>query len=135
MRIYSRYGFALALFFLLNGTGVFAMIHCQGQQHEAGSTSSNANIYYEFSSKTKPQKYVTEADKSSGHCLSSYNNYAVTDECDVCEECCSIHYTPIHGLIDLLQTHSHDKIMQFAALPANGIGLQQERPPKVSLIS
>jgi hypothetical protein len=130
MRIYNWYGIALALFVLLNGTGIFAMVHCQGQQHQAESTFANAKLNYELSSKTKDQQHGTDANQSSDHCLTSYDKYSVTDECEACEECCSIHYTPIHGSIDLSEAHSHDKIFQFAALPANGIGLNQERPPK-----
>ena len=134
MRSGNLFIIVLCLLFLFKGTGLYAMVHCQSQQHHQSSITldamtdqkSYANHHHSSSdgAETSPNMLV---DNTLG------NTYLASAEpCEACDHCCSIHCVPLPLVSAAAETACHVKVLQNAYFHTTGIVLPQERPPKTA---
>jgi hypothetical protein len=129
MRCNNWFIMALCFLFLLKGTGVYAMVHCQGQQQHINPTLSVSNSAADLTSHARHQ-HAAKNSLDSTAASHAHESAANAEPCEACDHCCSIHCAPLPALFTVAQAHYHDKALQFAYFPTAGVVIPQERPPK-----
>jgi len=125
MRSGNWFIIALCFLFLLKGTGVYAMVHCQGEPHHVSSSTTDfATSDPAIPFNDHHQHTVTDKTMST--------DIELAELCEACDHCCSIHCTPLPTASLAVLTECHDKVIQNAYFHASGIVLPQERPPKTA---
>ncbi|WP_372627836.1 hypothetical protein [Arsukibacterium sp.] len=132
MRSGNLFIMALCLLFLLKGTGVYAMVHCQSQQHHQHPIVLDAMA--EQKSSANHHHSATDAvDTPSNKIVSNtagYTYLASAEPCEACDHCCSIHCVPLPLVSETTDIACLEKALQNTYFHTTGIVLPQERPPK-----
>ncbi len=113
---------ALLSLFLLKGTGLYAMVHCQ---------TVPANV--EESMMTHHRGVTTEHGHASASQVSDTNALFDTDlasVCQACDDCCTIHCVAFPATPEVSVSDTHDKVLQYTYFHSSAIVPIQERPPK-----
>jgi hypothetical protein len=113
---------ALLSLFLLKGTGLYAMVHCQAVP---------ANV--EASITTHHQGVTTEHGHANASQVSDSNALFDTDltsVCQACDDCCTIHCVAFPVTPEVSISDTHDKVLQYTYFHSSAIVPTQERPPK-----
>ena len=132
MRSGNLFIIVLCLLFLLKGTGLNAMVHCQSQQHHQSAITSDAMTVQESFANhhhSSPDANNTSPNMSVDNTVG--NIYVTSAElCEACDHCCSIHCVSLPGVSAAAEVPCHDKVLQNTYFHTTGIVLPQERPPK-----
>ena len=108
--------------FLLKGTGLYAMVHCQ---------TVPANV--EVSITTHHQGMMAEHGHESVSPVSDTNSpidMDLTSVCQACDDCCTIYCVAFPVTPEVSVSDTHDKVLQYTYFHSSAIIPTQERPPK-----
>lgn len=108
--------------FLLKGTGLYAMVHCQ-----------TVPATDETSMTTHHQGMMAEHGHESILPVSDTNSpidLDLTSVCQACDDCCTIHCVAFPATHEVSVSDTHDKVLQYTYFHSSSIVPTQERPPK-----